>query len=159
MAHFWLQDDMQAWGVFPLEAHCLPLPDALPAGWQRFNAGPAAPSAILLRSESGSGERWVLMTASESARVNGLPLPTGIHVLDDRDEICLGSLRPVYFSTEGLATVEEFPGSARPVACPRCTLDIAPGTWAVRCPHCRVWYHQSEEFPCWTYTPECALCG
>jgi hypothetical protein len=160
LAHLWIQDETRAWGIFPLEAQLLSLPEALPADGNGRRVGLEPAEAILLWSDSGSGTRWVLMTASDSVRVNGLPLTTGIHVLDDRDEICLGTPQPIYFSTEVPAAVEVFPGFARPVVCPRCTLEIAPGTQAaVRCPNCGVWHHQSEEYPCWTYSPRCALCG
>lgn len=158
MAHLWLQEGKRVWGVFPLEAQNLSLPDALPAGGIGRRDGLEPTEAILLRPDSESGTRWVLMSASESVRVNGLPLLTGIHVLDDRDEICMGALCPVYFSTEDLAQVEDFPGSGQPGLCPRCKLVIARGKRAVRCPRCRVWHHQTDELPCWTHTPRCAVC-
>jgi hypothetical protein len=159
MAHLWVQTESDGWSVFPLVAELLSLPEALPAGGMGLCDGGGSAEAILLRSAGESGTRWVLLTASEGVRVNGLPLPTGIHVLDDRDEICLGGLRPVYFATEVLATVESFRASGRAVFCPRCTREIAPGAQCVTCPHCGVAYHQSQEYPCWTYSPGCALCN
>ena len=63
-----------------------------------------------------------------------------------------------YFSTETTARVEPFPGTDRPVHCPRCKLAIEEGTESVRCPRCAIWHHQSETHPCWTYGERCALC-
>jgi hypothetical protein len=64
----------------------------------------------------------------------------------------------VFYSTERLALVEEFPGANAPAYCPRCKQAIASGHPAVKCPGCGVYYHQSNELPCWTYTDVCALC-
>jgi predicted RNA-binding Zn-ribbon protein involved in translation (DUF1610 family) len=158
MAHLWVQDDANAWGWFPLAAEVLSLPDALPTAGPRTQDGQAGHEAILMRSPGAGATRWVLLAASQGVLVNGLPLHTGIRVLSDRDEICLGAAGAVYFSTETLATVEVFPGSEQPVYCPRCKQEIAPGSNAVKCPQCGVWHHQSEELPCWTYSPRCALC-
>ena len=158
MAHLWVQDDTDGWGVFPLAAQLLSLRDALPAAGQRTHDGRAGSEAILLRSAGVGATRWVLLATSQGVLVNGVPLLTGIRVLVDRDEIRLRAARPVYFSSEVLATVEDFPGSERPVFCPRCKQETAPKAKAVRCPQCDVWHHQTDDLPCWTYAPRCALC-
>jgi hypothetical protein len=122
-----------------------------------------ASSAVrLCPVRAGGAERWVVVAGpSASAGVNGVPLPAmGIRLLADRDEISCPGLGSVFFSTETLAAVVEFPGSDRPVSCGRCRQTIKPGSPAVKCPGCGIWYDQSQEFPCWCYreTP-CAFCG
>jgi hypothetical protein len=158
MAHLWVQDDSNAWAVFSLASPFLSLPGALPGTGPAALAGRASSEAILLRSAGVGSTRWVLLAASRGVLVNGLPLLTGIRVLIDRDEIRLGRGGSVYFSSEALATVEGFPGYGQPVLCPRCKQEIAPGSKAVKCPQCGVWHHQTDDLPCWTYAPHCALC-
>jgi hypothetical protein len=144
MAHVWLLDgDPQGaaapkWSPRPLDGDSL-----------------AVPPARLLRAD-GDGTGWVIVGPAAVA-VNGSRLDTGIRVLRDRDELRAAAGR-VFFSTESLAVVVPFPDTGRKTFCPRCKLEIAPGSPAVRCPACGVWHHQSEEFPCWTYAPRCALC-
>ena len=82
----------------------------------------------------------------------------GIVALSDRDEIRPADGLPLFFSTETLARVEPFPASGARGFCPRCKQHIEPGTPAVRCPGCSLWYHMSDEFPCWTYAPQCSAC-
>lgn len=157
MAHLWVQDDSNAWAVFSLTSQFLSLPEALPAG-PGTHDGEADSEAILLRSAGVGGARWVLLAASPGVLVNGVPLFTGIRVLLDRDELRLGAACSVYFSSEALATVEDFPGSEQPLFCPRCKQEIVRGAKAVRCPQCGVWSHQTDDLPCWNYAPHCALC-
>jgi hypothetical protein len=115
--------------------------------------------ARLLRSRSADGERWLVMCAARaSVRLNGVLLRAGIRVLRDRDELQVDGFGRVYFSTEQLARVEPFAPGERAAVCPRCKQAIAAGSPAVCCPQCGVWYHQSDEFPCWTYAPRCVLC-
>jgi hypothetical protein len=160
MAHFWVQDDSDAWAVFPLASQFLSLPDALAAAGPGAPDGQATSDAILVRSAGSGSTRWVLIAASPGVLMNGVPLLTGIRVLLDRDEIRLGAARTVYFSSETLATVEDFPGSEQAMFCPRCKQEIARGVKAVRCPspRCRVWHHQTDDLPCWAYAPHCGLC-
>ncbi len=133
MAHLWLQppDAVDAWTHVPLDG---PKPD---------------------RGLIPSGDAWVLL-AGPDTRMNGTPLVTGIRVLRDRDELVVGGDR-MFFSTESLATIAPFDGPVA-VSCPRCRLEVVPGTPAVVCPGCRVVHHQSDELPCFTYDPRCAAC-
>jgi len=87
--------------------------------------------------------------------VNGVPLQARIRVLADRDEIRVAGLGRVFFSTEQLACVAPFTGADTPTFCPRCKQAVTAGSPVVRCPTCERWYHQSEEYPCWTYTDRC----
>ena len=140
MAHLWLCESSggDAWEMMPLDD------DAV-----------AVLSAVQLRRAAGEPDTWTLI-GPPRVRVNGHPLDAGIRVLRDRDELRVGGRR-AFFSTETLAMVVPFPGE-RPTLCPRCKLEILPGSPAVRCPQCGIWHHQSEEFPCWLYSSTCTNC-
>lgn len=64
----------------------------------------------------------------------------------------------MYFSNQRHPVVEPLPESDEPRFCPRCKSVIETGSPAVRCVACGSWYHQSDEFPCWTYSESC-VCG
>jgi len=152
MAHLWREDQFlglaePAWVVQPLDGEA-----AVPLGG-------ASAAALLLRSRSDEGESWLALSATPSGvALNGAPLRARIRVLADRDEIRIRGFGRVFFSTEELACIVPFAGTPTTTYCPRCKLVLAPGWPAVRCPSCRRWYHQSHEYPCWTYTAQC-LCG
>ena len=141
MAHLWVheageQPDGGGWAAVPL------------VGDER-----RVGAALALRRAT---DGWVALGAP-SAHVNGVALATGLRVLADRDELRAGGAR-AFFSTESLATVTTFPGAEGAVFCPRCKLEIAPQSPAVRCPQCAVWHHQDAELPCFTYAACCTLC-
>jgi uncharacterized protein YbaR (Trm112 family) len=118
----------------------------------------ASKEPLVLLRENGSGS-WVLIAAPGfEVRVNGAAVPLGIRVLADRDEISTDEGGAIYFSTENLARVEPFPGAQNRLFCPRCKQAVETDHPAVRCPQCGVWYHQTDELPCWTYAQHCALC-
>lgn len=154
MAHFWLQDPTSsewqaAMMLSPEEAHAVDLtPPSLAALFSRESREPVGS----LHHVAGI---WLLL-ASESVLVNGSPLFGGVRVLRDRDEVRVGSRR-AYFSEEEPPQVVPFPGADEPILCPRCKLALTAGEPSVRCP-CGVWYHQSAEFPCFTYSERCSLC-
>lgn len=100
----------------------------------------------------------LLARPAHAARVNGVPLQNGMRVLRDRDCIQLGDRSPIYFSREELPTVEPLPESDQALFCPRCKASIETDSPAVRCVSCGSWYHQTDEFPCWTYSESC-VCG
>jgi hypothetical protein len=143
MAHLWTLDDSNEWRARPL-----------------VNATPEviAGGVTLLRRSREATDVWTLVSASAALRLNGAPVPLGLAVLEDRDEIRLPGVT-AWFSTETLAQVEPFPESVARGVCPRCKQTIATGSPAVRCPSCGLWHHESEEFPCWTYADTCAGCG
>ena len=165
MAHVWLpqrdadrsgaESEMPEWAVASLDGEAFSLISG-PGQTLCLRAGAeaAAAPATLLRSQLDGRESWVL---TGTARVNGMPLRTGIRVLRDRDELEIGGLC-TFFSTETLALVEPMPRGDKPVFCPRCKQGIEPESAAVRCPQCRVWHHQSDDLPCWTYAEHCTLC-
>ena len=148
MAHLWERDPDTDWAPRPL-----------PEGEPSFLGPDRDGGPVLMPCRLESGEAWVLLSRpAAGVRVNGVPVVAGISVLDDRDEIRVGSARQAYFSTECLARIVPFSGAGREVACPRCRLALVAGSPAVQCPHCGVWHHQSDEYPCWTYCETCALC-
>jgi len=161
MPHLWKEDRTAGtgepeWVVQPLNGEAaVPLADASAV------AGRAV--ALLLRSRTDQGETWLVMNATPAGgapgvTLNGAPLHAGIRVLADRDEIRVAGLGRVFFSTEQLARIDPFPGADTSTFCPRCKQAITAGSPAVKCPACQRWYHQSDEYPCWTYTEQC-LCG
>jgi hypothetical protein len=99
-----------------------------------------------------------MRVAPAGVRVNGQPLCTGIRVLQDRDELYVDGLGRAFFSAERRTCVVPFAAAARPATCPRCKQVIVEHAAAVQCPQCRIWYHQSDELPCWQYAERCALC-
>ena len=149
------------WVAFPLNEAALEMsspPRAVtPSVWGEHARG--AVFLVPCKSEGEGQPVWVLIAGWErEVAVNGIPLKTGLRVLADRDEIRLGGQEPMYFSAESLATVTIFAGAERPVYCGRCRQELRAGDACVRCPRCGVYYHQTEEFPCWTYAERCAFC-
>jgi hypothetical protein len=159
MAQLWTQDQSAGgWVLMPLTEGAFVLSDGHHPGARR-NADAGAGAALLLRSRGPEGDVWLVMSASPNGvRLNGGSLHTGIRALRDHDELLVDGLGRVFFSTEQLARIEPFPGAQRAAFCPRCKQEIDTHCQSVRCPHCGVWYHQSEELPCWTYAQTCALC-
>jgi len=155
VAHLWISES-DGWAVLPLEEGSVTLGQVSRAAGR----DPAGCPAVLHRTRAGGREEWHLIApAASGIAVNGLPLPGGLRTLDDRDELRLPGLGRVYFSTERQAVVEPLPDTGREVSCPRCRQGIAQGTPAVRCPGCELWHHASDELPCWSYAPTCALCS
>lgn len=143
--------EVPRWRLIPLEG-----------GWHGFEE---TDDVKLFRAADLSGaDIWVAMqSAGGPLRVNGVALEAGLRVLAHRDELRLGVGGPLlYYSTETLPQVVAYEPEAgeAPAHCPRCRRAIEPGTLAVLCPGptCRVWHCQTEESPCWTYSPGCALC-
>jgi len=161
MAHLWVRDETENWAVLPLEhdAFSLNAESTRPIA-RRLGDGEALSEVLLIRSDSGQANSWVLIAnATSGVSVNGIPLATGIRVVSDRDQIRVPGAREFYFSTETLARIEQFPGSEQTIFCPRCKQEIEKGTSAVKCPGCGVWHHETDELNCWTYAEVCALCA
>ena len=161
MAHLWVRDETENWAVLPLEhdAFSLNAESTRPIA-RRLGDGEALSEVLLIRSDSGQANSWVLIAnATSGVSVNGIPLATGIRVVSDRDQIRVPGAREFYFSTETLARIEQFPGSEQTIFCPRCKQEIEKGTSAVKCPGCGVWHHETDELNCWTYAEGCALCA
>jgi hypothetical protein len=143
MAHLWNPNGSGEWKLTMLTDDEFALVDA----------------SLMVRRVGKRSDEWALVSsAHQDARVNGIRVMVGLTILSDRDEIRPAGGPTWFFSTETQARVEPFPGSEARGLCPRCQLPIAQGTPAVRCPGCGLWYHQSDEFPCWTYAPQCTAC-
>ena len=153
MPHVWVHHEGE-WAIAPAGARALVLDSWIDGA--NLRAHPLAPR--LCRVGRPDTASWLLLSRPGDVTVNGLPVPGGLRVLSDRDEIRVQGSSPVYFSTETLAAVESLPASDQEVVCARCRQAIEPDTSAVRCPGCGLWHHASDEYPCWTYAPTCALC-
>jgi hypothetical protein len=158
LAHVWVAENA-AWMIASLHKGGVAL-DATAAPPVRMGAkSDTLTTAIILCHESPQGESWVLLSPQEKAVwVNGTPLYTRLRVLRDRDELRFADGRRLFFSTEHLAQVVAFPDAAETMYCVRCRQALVPQTPAIQCPACRVWHHQREDLPCWTYAERCAMC-
>jgi len=158
MAHIWILDESE-WAILPLDGSLFSLrrrrsiadPSRGEIAWEE--------EVTLLPAEGRDRDSYALLAGGNAdVRVNGIRLNLGIAFLRDRDEIRVDGKSLFYFSTERLALLAPFPGSASDAFCPRCRQPIDPGHPSVKCPGCGVWYHNSGDFPCWTYSETCALC-
>jgi hypothetical protein len=158
MAHLWFRNDEDFWSTMPLHG-VVDISVNPPRAWtDGFRPGEETGAAVI-RAGAVDSPLWVLVAAPESGvRINGFAPVAGVRVLQDRDEIRATACITLFFSTETLAHVEEFPGSERPVYCGRCRQAMVQGQLAVRCPQCAIVYHQIDTLPCWTYAPSCAFC-
>ncbi len=167
MAHLWIRDETGAFCARSLSQTSLDMGKYPPASLDGNDPGAAGGSDVhLIAATPGSdAETWALIWGDQrEVWINGLPLLTGIRILTDRDEIRIDSGEPMFFSTETLACVETFPGADREYLCLRCKRPIETGSLVVRCPICRVIYHQDEnqkegDWKCWTYSDTCATEG
>jgi hypothetical protein len=141
MAHLWILDNDQAWVTQLLAGDAVSLAEL-----------------VTLQRTPDASTPWALLSGDPRLRLNGMPVPAGLAMLEDRDEIRLPG-RSMWFSTELRAQVQAFPASATRGYCPRCKQAIDAGTAAVCCPQCALWHHASEELPCWTYASTCAACS
>lgn len=141
MPHLWTVDESGAWTPWPIE-------------------GPTAPGAeCTFRRLPDQPNAWALLTSGlVPVQVNGAPVPLGLTIIADRDEIRIGRGRACFFSTESFARIEPYPLSAPTGLCPRCGLPIPAASPAVKCPGCGLWHHASDELGCWTYAEQCAEC-
>ena len=158
MAQLWMQTDSKRWGYYPLEAQAFSLsalpPSPLDPGEP---AGETSATETTLLSRTSQGD-WVLMTGkARRAWVNGMPVALGVRVLRHQDRITVEDVGTAFLSTETLPCIESFPEDAAPGSCPRCRLAIEVGSPAVQC-GCGIWYHESEEFPCFSCAPTCVFC-
>jgi hypothetical protein len=172
MAHIWIREPglnnpgskeaQEGWAVLPLDCDAVGLAPLPPRRLQEGQEGAAEAlrdGVGLFRRVREGRESWTLLSGrGRTVSINGFPLPGGIRVLDDRDEIRIDEAGTLFFSTEVQARIELFPGGDGPVHCARCKNGIEPGTPAARCPRCDIWHHESEDTPCWRYSVSCAMC-
>jgi hypothetical protein len=160
LAHLWVQDAC-GWEALKLDAAQFELGAITTAQVGDAKPRASAKGAWLIRADAGGPRAWALVASHDSdVRVNGRAVVAGVCVLADRDEIRIGGIQQ-FFSTETLATVQEFPPLERPVFCGRCRQKIEVGSPSVRCPgaRCSIFYHQSSDLPCFTYADKCNFCG
>ena len=170
MPHLWILDEDSDWAVQPLNGDAVALgPRGARAARRTAPSAAALPppsgagdtTALLMPASTPDGAAWVMVAPpGVEARVNGIPLTAGLHVLADRDEVRVATGVAVFFSMEQLATVVPFPGlgEGQSATCPRCQQDIQKASPSVCCPQCRLSYHESSDRPCWTYGEVCAMC-
>ncbi len=164
MSHLWVRtsgNGHRDWAIVRLDAAGAGftlVQEAMPVQ-RRASLSRELPALVVDRADA-QRDVWVLLAGHDDhVRVNGLGIEgTGIHVLKDKDEIILPWGERLFFSTEELPQIVEFKGSQEPTFCPRCKQFIAAGDLVVRCPQCRVWYHQKAERLCWTYHEACVGC-
>jgi predicted RNA-binding Zn-ribbon protein involved in translation (DUF1610 family) len=162
MSLLWVMD-ANGWGAQNLDAAQYELDSVpIPLAAEAPNNSACGMPARLIRTDRNGMPAWALIASRNSGvRVNSRGVTAGLCVLSDRDEIRTGDGTRFFFSTETPATVVPFPGSDRPVYCGRCREPIEVGAPAVRCPGpgCGIWFNESAELPCWTYTDKCPFCG
>ena len=160
MAHLWVKNDAGRWAVLPLEGDAFVLSTNPPSPLSEISCAREALSRVVLLCRKRAEElTWILVSGQKSeARINGSRLTLGVQTITDRDEIRVEGIGTFYFSTESLAKIEPFPGSAESLYCPRCKQAVLSGNAAVKCPQCRTWYHQEDDLPCWSYAETCSLC-
>jgi hypothetical protein len=157
VAHLWVQKNGGEWAVARLGDEAVVF---TAEGPQRIHGGEGSgPNgsgasllrAILIQHQASTEDTWALVAAPDGRTfVNGRALTLGLCVLRDKDEIRVDGGAAGFFSTERLAVMELFAGSASPTVCPRCRRPIRQGEAIVRCPRCRVAHHQTQDLPCWT---------
>jgi hypothetical protein len=136
--------------------------DSWPAPLAPGDAAPECAARVIL-VRAGAASRipvWVLVAGpNTSLMVNGQRLALGLRVLRDKDEFQLAGRPPLFYAAEDLAQVIPYPEGARAVNCARCRQPIDPASPTVSCPGCGAWCHSTEEQPCWSYAPQCPVCG
>lgn len=160
MAHLWIKNGSEQWAALPLEAGAFVLTTNPPSPVQNLPGAGESVSKVVLLCQKRAGETsWVLVSGrGRDVRINGSNLTLGVQRVTDRDEINIEGIGTLYFSTESLARTEPFPNGTQDLYCPRCKQVLENGSFVVKCPQCRTWYHQSEDLPCWSYSETCALC-
>ncbi len=155
MAYLWQLSTSHEWTAIDLAGGSLRLRGSAPGRGDHAGADDRASSVVLRRASDRGRDVWLLLVGrTERVRVNGLSVVLGITALDDRDEIRIRDEAPLFFTTERLAAIERYPSDGPRAMCPRCKQPIEG--LVVRCPSCDLWYHQSEDLPCWTHVPHCA---
>lgn len=163
MSHLWIKNTDAAWQDHLLEADLLALAPEGPKPLVVHEQLRSLSESVLVKIQGARGlEGWMLLCPPSSrVLVNGLPVTIGVRLLSHRDAVTLGTGHRLFFSSEQVAQIVPFTGSQERTCCVRCKLPIVQGTPAVRCPapDCGLWYHQTSDQPCWTYTEHCAACG
>lgn len=120
-------------------------------------ASPPWQARVCSHQLAGSTTEVLLLRSGVPARINGQPVVGQLAVLRDRSLLSIAS-QHYFYSSESPAVVEIFqPGESR-ILCPRCNGEVTEGE-VVRCPGCRMYFHQSQERACFTYGETCSVCN
>ena len=160
MAHIWIKESGQPWVAVQLTGKACSIASgkSLREYKRRANITGVRPSLVAFQDVAGHEDWALLSSVGTDIRVNGAAMRLGLRVLRDRDAIQVKGRGAMFYSTERLAAVEPFPSTQEAVFCPRCKTAIEAETPGIKCPNCGIWYHHSEDLPCWTYAQWCALC-
>lgn len=159
MANLWHESNDDGW--IPTELHAAAVLSTEPNEFVDQVSLDSYRDHVLVFRHSASDQvaKWVLLAPRETlVRINNEPLECGLRVLTDRDAIRVSDRSTIYFSTEQLARIVQFPDSE--YVCARCKLTISAGDAAVCCPQCGVWHHEiaDEGRNCWSYNEQCTVC-
>jgi hypothetical protein len=111
--------------------------------------------AVLVRKIDNEKSLCSLLVApGVVAHVNGEKVLLGARVLNDRDAIHLAGQGRMFYSAHSAPVVAPYSGKVT-IPCSRCRIDIRPGELAVQCPGCHLFFHQSQESPCWLHAEQC----
>ncbi|UCH83230.1 MAG: hypothetical protein JSW50_12305 [Candidatus Latescibacterota bacterium] len=166
MPTLWIRDDDCLWSALPLSDRPIEIDHPFPIERSAEELVDTQIDGVVLFPVDNSSPvtTWALLWGPDrDVRINGLSSFTvGIRVMDDRDEIRIGTGGEVYFTTETLPVVETFEGSTHDIFCPRCRKQIEPGQSVVRCPGpaCGLMYHYNADkaLNCYEYADNC-VCG
>ncbi len=137
--------------------------------WQSDGSGSAWQRTALTEAIDLEGARIVpfpehqvmraalVTTATHGMTVNGLA-PLGVAVLDDRDEIAVGTRRLV-FSRYAPPEITPCAPDRAGTPCGRCLAPVRAHEPCVSCPGCHTLAHESAERACFSYDPRTACCG
>lgn len=151
--HLWMLNDAETWETHALTStHDLQLQAdgklaylTYSTAWQVrlqvWRDGTAAPACLLLVQDGAQ------------VYLNGQQ-PLSVSVLQDRDEIMFDRVY-AYYSAEVVAEIVPFAGAHETIFCARCKSALFQEGLAVQCPACRLWYHETEAQPCWSYASTC----
>ena len=103
MALLWVQEESVQWKMVPLKGHAYIIePEAVPAKALRRDDDLSTlrgdNPVIMRRSFDDEPDIWLLLHAGPKVRINGLPAADGYRVLEEGDEITIGSRLRLQFS-------------------------------------------------------------
>ena len=151
--HIWTLNGSGAWDAHALTTtHDLEL--LADGNLVRLSHSPAWQVRLQAWNNESELPAYVLLVKDGvPVRLNGQQ-PLSVSLLQDRDEIALGRVY-AYYSTEVLVKIVPFAGAHETIFCARCKSALAAEGLAVQCPACRLWYHETEAQPCWSYAQTC----
>lgn len=164
MAQLWFKPTDSELTMVPLSGRPVCLSVSPPQPAEQRSPG-SMPGDVLLENfphPVTNEDRWLLFTGDSTAVwVDGVPQSLGLYHLADGQEILVKGAGVVVMTTERPPLKATLPDSERDVICPRCKTEIEPGSNAVQCPSCRIWHHEMDGLPCWTYehSTHCAMCA